>query len=161
MDPQKDIFDLIKENQHKLNEAPSDRTWRKLEQRLNYKTQSRPVSLFRSMSWAAAIAAIAVMAVVISLVFTQSVSKNESFAMAEKEPMPKVLEELPNYSELTNEAARMEAFRRKYESRLSSPIEEGEGNKKLVAQMFNHSKASKFKEGASNPSDSADTKRGI
>ena len=155
MKPQKDIFDLIKDNQHKLDEAPSDRTWRRLEQRLDYKTQLRPRSLFRSMSWAAAIAAIAVMAVVISLVFTQSTAKKESFALAEKEPMPKVLEELPDYSELATEAARMEAFRRKYENRLSNPIAEGEGNKRLVAQTFDHSKAIDSEKDENSPSDSA------
>jgi len=163
MKPQKDIFDLIKNNQHKLNEAPSDRTWRRLEQRLDYKTQLRPRSLFRSMSWAAAIAAIAVMAVVISLVFTKTASKEETMAMAEKEPMPKVLEELPNYAELTTEAARMEAFRRKYENRLSNPIAEGEGNKRLVAQTFDQPEATDFNEEDNSPSDSAKTNydRGI
>ena len=115
------------------------------------------------MSWAAAIAAIAVMAVVISLVFTQTASKNESFAMAKKEPMPKVLEELPNYSELTTEAARMEAFRRKYENRLSNPIAEGEGNKRLVAQPLGHSKATDADAEESSLPDSAKTdyNRGI
>ena len=163
MKPRKDIFDLIKDNQHKLDEVPSDRTWRRLEQRLDYKTQLRPRSLFRSISWAAAIAAIAVMAVVISLVFTNTAKKNETFAMAEKEPMPKVLEELPDYSELATEAARMEAFRRKYENRLSNPIAEGEGNKRLVAQTFGHTKATDDDKDQKNPSDSAKTNydRGI
>ena len=59
----KDIFDLFKEQQHKLAQPPSPRAWRRLERRLdNRRGSSRHDNTFRPLAMVAAIALIAVFA---------------------------------------------------------------------------------------------------
>lgn len=136
MKREKDIFDLIKDNEHKLSERPSDRTWRRLEQRLDHKSQRRQLISFRTMSWAAVIIALAVMAVMISLVVPNA--SERALAVNSKEPAPLFLEDLTIYSDAVNEIAEMEAFRKKHEMKLSNAIEEGTGNKRLVLQKLSN-----------------------
>lgn len=59
----KDIFDLLNEQQHKLAQPPSPRAWRRLERRLdNRRVSSRHDDSFKPLAMVAAIALIAVFA---------------------------------------------------------------------------------------------------
>lgn len=50
-----DIFDLFRQQQHKLNERPSPHVWRRLEDRLGHRQQARHHSMLRQWSLAAAV----------------------------------------------------------------------------------------------------------
>lgn len=64
----KDIFDLFRENEHKLQEAPSPQTWNRLERRLEtrrrarqrsrYATLRRPLSMVASLALLVALTAV-------------------------------------------------------------------------------------------------------
>ena len=82
MDKKKDLFDLIKANEHKLDQAPSPRAWDRLERRLDKhyskRRRSRPRWLF---SIAAAVVGLVVMVSIISFLFR---FEDHSMAMNEK-----------------------------------------------------------------------------
>ena len=54
-DNQKELFNLFRDNQHKLDQKPSNQAWRRLESRLDAHQNRTRISFVRHLSMAAAI----------------------------------------------------------------------------------------------------------
>ena len=80
MKQKKSIVDLIRENQDKLNERPSPRTWKKLESKLDNRRSKSQTFLYRQLAMAAAVVALVA---VISLLAVLSNQKNAKYAAVE------------------------------------------------------------------------------
>ncbi len=140
MRPKKDIFDLFKDNQHKLNERPSQQAWDRLESRLDSHKERNRTSIYRILSMAAAIVVLVAFVSIISTLFntdaqmaqdsmSDSVPVNQSILTTFKTEELKVLS-------VSNEGHRqIAAYQKKYNQHLSSPIMEGKSNKKLIARV--------------------------
>lgn len=129
MNRQKDLFDLFRENQHKLDEAPSAHTWRRLERRLdNHHRRRRPrLAGSRMLSMAAALLLLAVITFLFSLIVEK---RNPAYlALNQNRPLP--MEDL-TYTDVDRGAYQVVEFTRQYQDRLAKPIEEGSPNKRLV-----------------------------
>jgi len=74
MRKQKNILDLFRDNQFKLNESPSKRTWRQLERRLDGPREEKPLHYY-----IAAVAGILAIVTVIALVFILADQKKEGY----------------------------------------------------------------------------------
>ena len=76
MKPKKDIFDLFRDNQHKLNERPSQEAWGRLESRLDQHKDRNRTSLYRILSMAAAVVGLVAFVSVISFMLTSENRKH-------------------------------------------------------------------------------------
>ncbi len=128
MKQQKDIFDLFRDNQHKLERKPSNQAWRRLESRLDTHQNRVRLSFVRHLSMAAAVAAL------LALIFTISIfmenNTSEDMAMREQQ-LNFVLEEL-DQRDADEAALQVVEFTRHYQDRMKNPIQEGNKNKKIV-----------------------------
>ncbi len=125
MNRQKDIFDLFRENHHKLEERPPLHTWRHLEQRLQQHRRRHRLTLYRSL---AMVAAVLVLAVFVALV-SSMLHRNPDHRMTRNEPLE--LEALPSGMQ---DVAAFQAveFSRSYQENPSRTIEEGSPDRRLV-----------------------------
>lgn len=134
MKRKKDISDLIRDNQHKLNERPNPRAWRKLESRLDNQHTKKQFFLYRQVAMAAAVVA---MVAVISLLAILTNQNSEMFANAEKKAdtaesfIAQDLETI--YTDANENAHRVMEFQRKLKDRYANPISEGTKTKRLLA----------------------------
>ncbi len=128
----KDIFDLFRDNQHKLEERPSPRTWDRLERRLDQHRQ-RPRRQFpRLFSLVAAVVGLVAMITVISFMF-RSVSSGD-MAAADAPTAIFVVEDLNTSPENERGFYDIVEFQNKYNDRLANPIREGQPRKRLMAR---------------------------
>lgn len=127
MKHQKDISDLFKENEHKLSERPSLKTWRRLENRLDQRKQKHRKGLYRQLMAAAAV----FLLLLVSSAVLMTQKQNAKFVAANS---PTALEDLSNYASNESEMGthKVMEFTRKHVSRLANPVEEGDKDKKLV-----------------------------
>ena len=132
MKPKKDIFDLFKDNQHKLNESPPRKAWDRLESRLDQHKGRNQTSIVRILSMAAAIVVLVVSVSVISFWLK---STNWQTADAEQALPHFTTEELRVVNVSNGTEDQIATYQRKYDHHLSSPIQEGKANKKLIARM--------------------------
>ncbi len=135
MKPKKDIFDLFKANQHKLNESPSRQAWERLESRLDQHKDRNRVSIYRILSMAAAVIVLVAFVSVISFVFTP---KAENAMAVETVSESFTTEELKVLTVSTESINQLAAYQRKYNNHPASPIQEGKANKKLIARLNVH-----------------------
>lgn len=135
MKSKKDISDLIRDNQHKLDERPNPRAWQKLEEKLDQhegkgKKPTR-ILLYRRLAFAAAIAALVA---VISILNTQSSFDDMAKMEANISPQDQFSQGLePIYSKENNDVRQVIEFQRKLKERYANPIQEGMQTKKLKA----------------------------
>lgn len=129
MKRQKDLFDLFRENEQKLEEMPSPQAWRRLERKLDNRrrTSRRDKGRWQPMMMAAALLLLAVITFLFSLVLDQN--KPAYLAVNEQNPLP--MEEL-TYTDVDQGAMRAVEFTRKYQDRMSNPIVEGTTDQRLV-----------------------------
>ncbi len=132
MKGQKDIFDHIKDNQHKLDERPRRELWDRLENRLDETDQkAAPVRsiLYRRLSLVAAVLALGGLFSLVSLLLQNN--NNQNMATAESFATPKQWEDLATAD---NEKGwhKYADFQRRINTNPS--ITEGAPHKKLVAQ---------------------------
>jgi len=131
MKREKDIFDLFRRNQHKLDERPSNDAWERLESRLDdHQKRSRPSLLYRQMTMAAAVLLLIGLVSVLSLYMNPA---RDGMANIELTPAPKILEDLPVYTDAGGGKYRMVEYQRRINTNPRS-IPEGGVHKKLVAQ---------------------------
>ena len=135
MKSKKDISDLIRDNQHKLDERPNPRAWKKLEDRLDqHEGKSKGngrILLFRRLAMAAAVVT---MVAVISIINTQSSSKEMAKAEANISPQDQFAQGLePVYSKENKNLRQVIEIQRKLKDRYANPIQEGMQTKKLKA----------------------------
>ena len=134
MKSKKDISDLIRDNQHKLDERPNPRAWKKLEERLDqHEGKSKGngrIILFRRLAMAAAVVA---MVAVISIINIPS-SSSDMKAEANISPQDQFAQGLePVYSEDNKNLRQVIEFQRNLKDRYANPIQEGMQTKKLKA----------------------------
>ena len=123
MNRQRDLYELFREQQHKLEERPSLHTWRRLERRLDAHQRRGRLSLYRSLGMVAGVLALVAMIVLISIV----VNQQQQYLTG----TPQELEVLPS-DESDATAYQVVEFTRQYKDRMSNPIEEGSTEKKLI-----------------------------
>jgi hypothetical protein len=107
MSHDKDIFDLFRDNQHKLHQSPSPRTWRRLERRLDTRRDNhRTYHVFQSFGMVAAILLIAVFTFLMTVGFGEQ--RNRLFAFNNKKANSPQLEQL-TYSDVSYPSASVSA----------------------------------------------------
>lgn len=127
-DNQKELFNLFRDNQHKLDQKPSNQAWRRLESRLDAHQNRTRISFVSHLSMAAAIAALLALIFAISIFLDHGNHHN----MAEREQQLNfVLEEL-DQRDADEGALKVVEFSRQYQDRMRNPIEEGTEKKKIV-----------------------------
>ncbi|MEM9820006.1 MAG: DUF6265 family protein [Bacteroidota bacterium] len=136
MKEQKDIFNRIKDNQHKLEERPAPQLWDRLEERLD-QAEEKPLAirsqLYRRLSVVAALIALVGMIGLVNLLMQQNAGQDN--AMAEMTAAPKQWEDLNRNADSKTEAwYRYAASQHRLNQRPS--IQEGAPSKKLVAQKM-------------------------
>lgn len=117
------ISRLFQENQHKLNETPAPRAWRKLERRLDGHRSSK-WAIYRQLSAVAAVLLIIALFSVIASYMERS--KNQRMVGQIEELKP---------GEQDSETLRTVAFTRQFRDRLASAIEEGDFTKRLTLSL--------------------------
>ena len=134
----KDISDLIRENQHKLNERPSPRNWQRLESKLDNQRNQHRTSVYKQFAMVAAVVALVAVASLISITVNDHQSANKTI-MAEGDfaPMSQPVHELETvYSDANEDLHKVVEFQRSLKRIYASnpnPIAEGNQNKKVVA----------------------------
>ena len=130
MKEQKDLFDLFRENEHKLEEQPSRRAWQRLEGRLD--AQRRPVGL----SVHRQLAMVAAMLVFLLVCFTLLLLpryESPQLVLNEVDAVP--LADL-GYKNVDQQANKVMEFTRHLPYRNANPIAEGSPAKKLIPAVF-------------------------
>ena len=128
MEPKKDIFDLFKDNEHKLAEQPAPHVWRRLERKLDSnRKRNRTVRIRPSMGQFGIAAGILLLFTVITIM-TLALPNRKTNVLAQQEEM--IFEELIA-SEADKQLLKVVEFTRRHESRLSNPVEES-NEKKII-----------------------------
>lgn len=131
MKNKKDLFDLFRESEHKLEERPSNDAWRKLERKLDTRQTRHTTTIYRQLAMVAAVIALVAIISVISLLVEK---QNDQFAAANDTQAPYHLEDLEVYTDASNTPYKIVEFQRAHHSRISNPtIQEGSRNQRLVA----------------------------
>lgn len=129
MKQSKDIFDLFRESNHKLDEAPGPQAWRRLEKRLDTRRASRGNSLYSIMAMAAGVL---LLIGVFSLLPALDKPKLDHEAVAMNTP-PSEMEDLVVIpADDDQNIIKVVEFSRQYQDRMVQPIEEGSSAKRLV-----------------------------
>ena len=127
MKQQDKIFDLFRNNQHKLNERPSLQTWNKLERKLNQKNSIRKgkkigLSIYSIMMMAAAAVALVFFVTTLANV-AQTVSYRKAIVIQEN---------MPTDQTSKRRLVAEQAFREKYQDILNNTVEEGTTGRLIV-----------------------------
>lgn len=123
MKKDKTISRLFKDNQHKLNEAPSRQSWRRLERRLDDRRRYGKMTVSRQLGMVAALFLLGIVIALIAVLFN---TQNNNTLAANY-----TLERLEELSE-TEQASQVIEFVQKYKDRLSNPVAEGDGTRRLA-----------------------------
>lgn len=130
MKQSKDLFDLFRESQHKLDEAPAPQAWRRLEKRLDTRRASRGSnSLYRIMAMAAGVL---LLIGVFSLLPALDQSSQMEEGVALNTPPSEMEDLVVDPSNSDQHIIKVVEFSRQYKDRMVQPIEEGSSSKKLV-----------------------------
>ncbi len=127
MKKQKTIATLFREQQYKLNQRPSPRTWRRLEKRLDLHYKRGRNNLYRYVLVAAAVVAIVA---ALSLLSTLFDNKPTDYLVL-NDRKPKLIEDLV-YSDTDAKVYQVVEFTRQYRDRLANPVKEGAPGKDLT-----------------------------
>lgn len=119
MKRQKTLFDLFRDNAHKLEETPSRQSWQRLEARLDRRRQHSRMLSIRQFAVAAAVGGIVLLAALLSM-FT-----DRSHAITYQV-------ETLDRNEVNEEALEALALSRRFEQDKSAAIAEGRVGQKLV-----------------------------
>ncbi|MFT4663401.1 MAG: hypothetical protein ACI9XB_000337 [Gammaproteobacteria bacterium] len=139
MKDSKDIFDLFKDNEDKLNQRPTDRAWDRLEGRLdNHKQNSqapqRAPRLIRK--WLSMTGVLLVLVLAISGLSNLFQNKPTATAMNQRPVSPQfVLEEIGLYSDQNNTRKDIDLYRTQLNRLNTNPILEGDPSKELRIQQ--------------------------
>lgn len=136
MKRRKDISDLIRDNQHKLNERPSPRAWRRLESKLDQQHSRHQTSLYKQLAMAAAVIALVAVASLITLTINNQGSEAKMMAEANIPPTSWPVEKLETvYTDANEDLHKVVEFQRSLKRIYASnpnPINEGQ-RKKVIA----------------------------
>jgi Domain of unknown function (DUF6265) len=135
----KDIFDLFKDNEHKLNTPPSPRAWDRLEARLDNRQRQTatpglaPMLLRNWLSMAAVVLLLVTCISALSILFT---TQSEKKAMAHSNANASfVLEEIGIYSDQNTTVDNFITYQKQMKRLNTNPIMEGDPSKELRVQQ--------------------------
>lgn len=128
MTRKKGLFQLFRDNQHKLNQTPSPRTWQRLEQRLDAYQPKRRFSLYRTLGMAAAVLALVVLVSLISLL---AGGRDNRFLASNGKAAPSALEDL-RHTDADPYELQTVKITQQAQQQLRRPISEGDSSKKLM-----------------------------
>jgi Domain of unknown function (DUF6265) len=138
MKDSKDIFDLFKDNEHKLNQPPSPRAWDRLEARLDNRRQQlvnpgRAPKLLRNLLSMAAVLLLLVACIsALSILFK---TKTEKTAMANTHGKATfTVEEIGLYSDQNKIAYNISTYQKQLSRLNTNPMLEGDPSKELRVQ---------------------------
>lgn len=132
MKSSKDLFDILRDNQHKLNERPGQHTWRRLEKRLDARRKPYAHSFIRIMAMAAAVLLLIGIFTVLPSLNTGSSTDSIAFDHA-----PAVMEDVIIVPDAADQhIIKVVEYSRQYHDRMSQPIEEGSQDKKLIVNKY-------------------------
>ena len=134
MKNKKDIFDLFRENEHKLDERPDGKLWDRLEGRLDQSAGPRVASRngFRRWMSLAGVLLVLVVAVWGVNIALENRTPGDLYAEAKTVAMPLELEEIGVYSD--NETYTVAEYQKILSRLNTSPILEGDPSKKIRIQ---------------------------
>jgi len=136
MKHKKDISDLIRENQHKLNERPSPRAWRRLESKLDNQHSRHQTSVYKQFAMVAAVIALVAVASLITMTIgTQNDMMAEAKAPSSSFATP-VQELETDYTDANEDLHKVVEFQRSLKRIYASnpnPIAEGTQRNKVIA----------------------------
>ncbi|MCB0549969.1 MAG: hypothetical protein KDD19_20540 [Phaeodactylibacter sp.] len=128
MTRKRDVFDFFRDNQHRLNEAPPARSWRRLEQRLDMRRHGGHSSRFRVLGMVAGILILVTLVGLVSL----SLGRQQSLLMAaNRQAIPSALEDL-SVTDADSEGMNTVMVVQRAQEHRQSPISEGVPGQKLV-----------------------------
>ncbi len=134
MKPQKDIFDLFRESEHKLNPKPSEEAWERLESRLDQHKKRSLRSIYRMLSIAAAVVILVASVSVIGFFLNPGAGDQSTFNLTSAGFSIEELQVETTPKENLNQIA---AYHKKFANLRTNLIHEGNVNKKLVARTDN------------------------
>lgn len=132
----KDIFDLFKDNEHKLHELlPSERTWQRLEDRLDNRRSRRRIKpgLPNWLSMAGVLLVLITMISAISLLFNKTSDKTAMNNNTVSSPQL-ALEEIGLFSEQSKAAYNIKSYEKQLKRLNTNPFLEGDPSKELRVQ---------------------------
>ncbi|MDB4768587.1 hypothetical protein OAG16_00805 [Saprospiraceae bacterium] len=133
MKDQKDISELIRNNLHKLEKRPSERTWERLESRLDNRRSHGNTFLYRQIAMAAAVVALVAVISLITVLFDKQESQ---FAKINESSSVKnwIIQDLETvYTDARTNISPTADFQKELKKRYANPIQEGPQAKKLLA----------------------------
>lgn len=122
---QPDIFDLFRDNQHKLSQRPSGRAWRRLERGLNQSPRAKQTYWLRQWSLAAAV----IVLVGLTAVILWSIDQRDAGPLADGKPSVAAIEQL-SLNEQPSSLLRQVTFAQRNLKAVN--IEEGPAERQLV-----------------------------
>ena len=137
MKHKKDISDLIRENQHKLNERPSPRAWRRLESKLDNQRSRHQTSVYKQFAMVAAVIALVAVASLITLTIGNQPNEVMAHAKTPSSSFATPVQELETiYTDANEDLHKVVEFQRSLKRIYASnpnPITEGTQRNKVVA----------------------------
>ena len=122
-EPSKDISAVFRENEYKLHEPPSPKSWHRLERKLDAHRRRNRVSLYRSLAMVAGVLILVVMITLFSLVASRQ------FNLLSDRPAS--IESLPP-AEGELKARQIVSYSKVYADLATNPVTEGERDRRLV-----------------------------
>lgn len=123
----KDLFSIFRDNQHLFNSAPSPRAWDKLERRLEGHRSRNRLSFLRTVSMAAAILLLAVVAILVSIAVGEKPSR-----LFNQSPKPLASEQLQADDIEAAQELRQTLYAQQAEQQRQRPVNEGPADRKLI-----------------------------
>ena len=124
----RDVFDFFRDNQHRLNEAPSAQSWRRLDRRLDAHRRRNRISRYRVLGMVAGVLILVTLVGLVSL----SLGRQQSLLLAaNKQAVPSVLEDL-TITDADRDGLHTVMVVQRAQEHLKHPISEGAPGQKLV-----------------------------
>ena len=124
----RDVFDFFRDNQHRLNEAPSAQSWRRLDQRLDAHRHRNRISRYRVLGMVAGVLILVTLVGLVSL----SLGRQQSLLLAaNKQAVPSMLEDL-TITDADRDGLRTVLTVQRAQEGLQHPISEGAPGQKLI-----------------------------
>lgn len=131
----KDIFDLFKDNEHKLNESPSPQTWDRIQNRMNTPRAIQSKRKTRHIAPPLGIAATLALILSIMVAFIWMVDKDKHQRAIAQASYELDIQELKiDYPTVNTQRKASQIAIQNKQSKPLKPINEGSAHQKLVAK---------------------------
>ena len=130
---EKDLFDLFNNNQHKLTERPSERSWRRLEQKLDAHRQRGKYAIYRHLTMAAVLLALVIFTALVSF----WLGKQQAIPYAGETSLKSATFEQLQAEQTDQDAYQIAQFQKQYAQNDHQIVEGKRGQKLLNAKAVN------------------------